>query len=71
MNIRITVAAGMVNIDADGLSFGFIPNMYTTGHGTGLQVDDESKRMVVNNLCMEISEKVMAFHDELAKELQA
>lgn len=70
MNVRITIAAGMVQIAAEGLSFGFIPNMYTTGHGAGLQLNDELRRDKIEKMCVEISEQVMAFHDELIKEIK-
>jgi len=63
--LRVTHAAGMVNIDSDDISFGWIPNMYTEGRaGVGLQVNAHLNRKKVERMCVKIAEAVAGFHTQ-------
>jgi len=61
--LRVTYAAGMVNVDSDDISFGWIPNMYTEGRaGIGLQVNDHLNRAKTEQMLVKIAEAVAEFH---------
>jgi hypothetical protein len=61
--LRVTYAAGMVNVDSDDIAFGWIPNMYTEGRaGVGLQVNAHLDSKATENMCVKIAEAVAEFH---------
>jgi hypothetical protein len=63
--LRVTYAAGMVNIDSDDIAFGWIPNMYTEGRaGVGLQVNSHLDRKAAEKMCVKIAEAVGEFHTQ-------
>jgi hypothetical protein len=63
--LRVTYAAGMVNIDSDDIAFGWIPNMYTEGRaGIGLQVNPHLDRKATKRMCVKIAEAVAEFHTQ-------
>jgi hypothetical protein len=59
MRFTVTCQNGMVSIDSDDFSFSLIANMYTTGHGSGLQVADEENRQYLQRMCNKISDAVL------------
>lgn len=63
--LRVTYAAGMVNVDSDDISFARIPNMYTEGRaGIGLQVNAHMRRNATERMCIKIAEAVAEFHTQ-------
>lgn len=56
--MKITVTDGMVNIDGSNISYGNIRNMYKTGSGHGLQLNEaqESKRVEILEMCEAIAD---------------
>lgn len=65
---RVQTMGSMVNVDSatEGINFGLIADMYTTGPGIGLQVDDESKREAIERLCTKIAEAVLEYRGKPA-----
>jgi hypothetical protein len=58
--MRVDVSRGMVNIDAAGLAYGNIADMYQGGDGCGLQLDEhlEHRRGELIDLCDSIADKI-------------
>lgn len=58
--MRVIVDLGMINIDGVTFSYSNIENMYKTGHGFGLQLDEhvEHKRDEITQLCHEVTDKL-------------
>ena len=65
MKFTVVKCGVLITIDTpatDGLddfSFSYIPKMYQTGPGVGLQCNDESKRDDLLKMCRKIAEAVM------------
>ena len=68
MELQISFTKGMVNIDADGISYGNIKGLYKTGDGHGLQLDErlEPMRDNISRLCYSIAKQIYEL-DELSK----
>jgi len=47
----------------DDFSFSYMPEMYRTARGIGLQCNDESKREILLKMCRKIAEAVMGDHE--------
>lgn len=56
--MKITVMDGMVNIDGSNIAYGNIRNMYKTGDGHGLQLNEvqEQKRTEILELCQVVAD---------------
>ena len=66
--LRVTYAAGMVNVDSEDISFVWIPDMYTEGRsGIGLQVNAHLNRTKAERMCVKIAEAVSEFHRQNAQ----
>lgn len=66
--MRITTQCGMVNIDNDDIFYGNIRNMYTSGHGNGLQLSEkfEHKRGEIIDICGKIADRIYELQDILS-----
>ena len=63
--LRVTYAAGMVNVNSDDICFGWIPNMYTECRaGIGLQVNAHLNRNATERMCIKIAEAVAEFYTQ-------
>ena len=63
--LRVTYAAGMVNVDSDDISFGWIPGMYQGGlAGIGIQVNAHLDRKATERMCVKIAEAVAGFNTQ-------
>jgi len=63
--LRVTYAAGMVNVDSDDIAFGWIPHMYQGDRaGIGLQVNAHLDRTATERMCIKIAEAVAEFHTQ-------
>lgn len=58
IKLKITVTDGMVNIDGSNIAYGNIRNMYKTGNGHGLQLNEaqELKRAEILKMCEAIAD---------------
>ena len=64
--LRIIYTDGMVNIDSDDISFGWIPHMYTENRaGIGLQTNSHINRKKCEKMCVKIAEAVAEFNGEM------
>ena len=64
-SLRVTYVAGMVNVDSDDISFGWIPHIYQGDRaGVGLQVNAHLNRAKVERMCVKIAEAVAEFHTQ-------
>jgi len=61
MKLKIVYYNGHVNIDSDDFAYSLISNMYKTGHGVGLQLNDEEDRQWVGRMCYELSEVILKY----------
>ena len=68
MKFKIVYYNGHVNIDSDDFQYSLIANMYTTGHGKGLQLNNEEDRTKTEKMCYSISEAILKFHGVEKKE---
>ena len=63
--LRVTYIDGMVNIDSDDISFGWIPNMYQGNRaGIGLQINSHLDEDSTKKMCVKIAEAVLEFNTE-------
>ena len=61
--LRVTYTAGMVNVNSNDISFGWIPDMYTHGRaGIGLQVNAHLNRSRAARMLVKIAEAVAEFN---------
>jgi len=61
--LKVTYAAGMVNVDSDDIAFGWIPDMYTEGRaGVGLQVNAHLNRAKAERMLVKIAQSVAEFN---------
>lgn len=65
-----SVNDSMIDIDSEseGFVFCLIEKMYQSGDGVGLQVNDESKRDVIQELCLDIVNAVKKYRGKIEKE---
>jgi len=68
MKFKIVYYNGHVNIDSDNFNYFLIANMYKTGHGNGLQLNNEEDRTKTEKMCYSISEAILKFHGVEKKE---
>lgn len=67
--LRVTYAAGMVNVDSDDICFAWIPGMYQGNRaGIGLQVNAHLNMAKTERLCVAIAEAVVEFHAQNRKD---
>ena len=63
-SFKVGYMAGMVNIDSDDISFGWIPHMYTEDRaGVGLQVNPHINKKACEKMCIKIAEAVTEFEE--------
>ncbi len=65
--MRILTPQGMIDIEAAGLLYCNIKQMYKTGHGYGLQLDKELEqaRDKIKNTCDKIANSIYELQDIL------
>lgn len=51
LHIKASVWNGMVNIDSDDISYANIKGLYKKGDGFGLQLNNEEKRLKIEEAC--------------------
>ena len=68
MKLKINYYNGHVNIDSDDFAYSLIANMYKTGHGNGLQLNNEDDRAKTEKMCYAISEAILKYHGVEKKE---
>ena len=70
--LRVTYAAGMVNVDSEDIAFGWIPNMYTENRASvGLQINAHLNRKAAAKMCIKIAEAVADFNTHNAPAVEA
>jgi len=68
MKFTVVKCGALITIDTPGtegpddFSFSYMPKMYQTGPGVGLQCNDVSKRSDLLKMCRKIAEAVMGDH---------
>ena len=70
MKLRIVADKREVSIGTEGFienddfAYAFYKNMYGEKDGVGLQVNDESNRPQISNMCNKISAAIMEYMEE-------
>jgi len=65
--MKISYTDGMFEVDSPNICYGRFENMYHSGDGVGLQVNNESRREEIEKKCDEIYKLVVEL-DNLTKE---
>jgi hypothetical protein len=68
--MKITVHQDMVNIDSDNIAYANIKDMYTTGNGSGLQINEEHEIycLEIQNTCDRIAQEIYNLQEILGED---